>query len=432
MIKKPIRKNAPSAWIFAVKTLENYLRNPQKASALWDYRLKENPLIDSSLGKGLYVDGIRYLQTSKQFLKKWSKKTPSPKIQSFYSTIVGEIFSDHQWQKSEKIIHYGIQQSKGILSTPETSFLNALLRKTLLYCRQNGFDKEIQPDFDKALLPLRFSHPKWLVDHWLRELGKQKTTALLQWNQKHCHTYFRHLYPQDPLPPSYHYQKIVHPPHFYKLTHQGWASIQQLLDEKKIYIQDPSTYLATQIHSLRPTDKVLDLCAAPGGKSLALAQQLGEKGQLTSVDLPARTDLLHENLSQHPPCHHQIIGCDILELKLPEKSFDLVFLDAPCSNTGVIQRKPDVKNRLTLQQFQQITLLQEKLLERASRWVKPAGALIYSTCSIEKQENQSICQKFSQSKTGKSFHLSKTITQYPWETSYDGATATLLLRNKES
>ena len=107
-------------------------------------------------------------------------------------------------------------------------------------------------------------------------------------------------------------------------------------------------------------------------------------------------------------------------------------LDAPCSNTGVIQRRTDVKWRLQHEDIANCAALQKQLLRSAAKFVKPGGRMIYSTCSIERAENSEVVHDFLNSKAGKSFQLDASQTSYPWETGHDGAGAFRLLRCMES
>ena len=111
--------------------------------------------------------------------------------------------------------------------------------------------------------------------------------------------------------------------------------------------------------------------------------------------------------------------------------FDAVMLDTPCSNTGVIQRRTDVKWRLTRDDISHCTHLQSQLLHSAARFVKKGGRLVYSTCSIEQVENKNIIEHFLDSRSGEAFSLEKSVQSYPWDSGHDGAGATLLVRNTD-
>jgi 16S rRNA (cytosine967-C5)-methyltransferase len=208
------------------------------------------------------------------------------------------------------------------------------------------------------------------------------------------------------------------------------------LESGRAYVKDPSTRLATALLKAQPGEAILDLCAAPGGKAFEIAQDLKGKGSLLALDLPGeRMERLDQNLArlQSPGLHCSSLAHDLLTLQaadleardLPSK-FDAVLLDAPCSNTGVIQRRTDVKWRLQAKDLTACAELQSELLAAASRFVKPGGRLVYSTCSIEITENAARVESFLQSPAGANFQLKDHRLSFPWETGHDGAGAFLL------
>ena len=159
-----------------------------------------------------------------------------------------------------------------------------------------------------------------------------------------------------------------------------------------------------------------------------------------AIDLPnKRINRLKENLHsfQSKNSKLSIFPHDILtiedrtfaEAKLPNK-YDGILLDAPCSNTGVIQRKPDIRYRLRKEYIDQCAKLQLKLLVKASQWVKDQGRIVYSTCSIDYEENDAVVNTFLNSPQGGQFELAKKKTYYPWEQKYDGVGVFLLVKSK--
>jgi 16S rRNA (cytosine967-C5)-methyltransferase len=186
----------------------------------------------------------------------------------------------------------------------------------------------------------------------------------------------------------------------------------------------------------KPNESILDLCASPGGKTFDCIQRMKNQGTIVAIDLPnQRIERLNRNLSAYLKENSQlrIFPQDILsikdetfaEAKLPTK-YDGILLDAPCSNTGVIQRKPDIRWRLNYNDINQCAELQLKLLTQASHWVKPNGRIVYSTCSIDKIENDAVIEAFLKTQEGSSFHVIKKKVYYPWADQHDGAGVFLL------
>ena len=213
------------------------------------------------------------------------------------------------------------------------------------------------------------------------------------------------------------------------------AEIDPLLKGGKLYLQDPGTRLAVELLAPQAGEAVLDLCAAPGGKSLLIADAM-KTGRLVSMDLPnARIDRLKENLSRVTGVEVALVQADVgdgavaalREHKLPE-AYDAVLIDVPCSNTGVMRHRADVKWRLQAGDFKKHPKQQLALLHAAARLVAPGGRLVYSTCSIDTEENEAVVKEFFNSRAGGPFKLEKSVQSLPWETGHDGAGAFLLRR----
>jgi 16S rRNA (cytosine967-C5)-methyltransferase len=156
-----------------------------------------------------------------------------------------------------------------------------------------------------------------------------------------------------------------------------------------------------------------------------------------ALDVPgARIDRLKENLSRLTTVEAALVQADLLkapimtlrEHRLPE-TFEAVLLDVPCSNTGVMRHRVDVKWRLQEGDFRKHSDQQLELLHAAARLVSPGGRLVYSTCSIDSEENEKVVKAFFDSRAGGPFKLEKSVISYPWETGHDGGAAFLLKRS---
>jgi len=153
-----------------------------------------------------------------------------------------------------------------------------------------------------------------------------------------------------------------------------------------LYVQDPATLLAPALLAPRPGETVGALCAAPGGKALVLADALAGHGVLICMDRsPSRADMLRRNLARTKHC----LSC-VGDAALPPfgpRAFDAVLLDVPCTNTGVIRRRPDVRQHFSNRALREMEQLQARILDGATTVVRPGGRIVYSTCSIEPEEN---------------------------------------------
>ena len=325
-----------------------------------------------------------------------------------------------------RIVHHAVGQAKRLLSVPEAGLVNAVLRK-LAAELAGGPPPRLSP---AATVAEYFSHPRWLVERWFARFGADATRRLLEWNQRPAVVHLRWRSGEgDPAPD---WLRPTSWPGFFEVPPGRWGEVEPLLDAGRAYVQDPSTRLAVELLDAAPGETVLDVCASPGGKSVHLADRMG-RGRLFALDLPgARIDRLRENLARVSGVETRIVPADLLRgvgerLKAAgaPATFPAVMLDVPCSNTGVMRHRIDVKWRLRSEDFSRHARQQRRMLAEAARLVAPGGRLVYSTCSIDADENEGVVAAFLE-KEGARFGLDSRILALPWECGHDGAAAFLL------
>ncbi|NLB74223.1 MAG: 16S rRNA (cytosine(967)-C(5))-methyltransferase RsmB [Firmicutes bacterium] len=282
-------------------------------------------------------------------------------------------------------------------------FVNAVLRSAL---RNPGAIRF--PDFAKdpvSYISLKHSHPEWLVSRWIKRLGPEETERLCQANNE-----------EPPLTIRTNTLKIARWDLILRLGHEGFEAIPSHLVDEAIEIrntgdlfshelhlggmfmaQDIASMLVSYVLSPEPNENVMDLAAAPGGKATHIAQLMGDTGQVIACDVHEhRLDLIRQNLQHLAITSVMPILCD--SRRLPDDirtmKFDKVLLDAPCSGTGVLRRRADLRWQRTDEDLRGLVALQRELLESAACLVKPGGALVYSTCSIEPEENAELISRF--------------------------------------
>lgn len=163
----------------------------------------------------------------------------------------------------------------------------------------------------------------------------------------------------------------------------------------KIYIQDPSTASACAMCSINKNDVILDLCSAPGGKTLMLAEKLSSGCVLIAADSSIRRQTrTAANLANAGFDDVAILAASALSPPFRAISADLVFIDAPCTNTGVFRKRPDALWSFTERKLRELTTIQRKILDHAVELAKPGGSIVYSTCSLEKEENSEMTRWF--------------------------------------
>lgn len=343
-----------------------------------------------------------------------------------------------------KIVHHAVEQAKGLTSPAEARLVNAVVRKLAPLLAEPPPAKLATAE----ALAEYFSHPEWLVRRWLLQFGAESTRALLEWNQRPAPVYAR-LRPGAGEVPAF-----LTPTRwtgFYEVTSGHWPEVERLLKAGRIYLQDPGTRIAVGLLAPQAGETVLDLCAAPGGKSLLIADAMGS-GRLVAMDLPvadefinakavpgkpsSRIERLKENLARAQGVEVALALADLQkgaagmlkEHNLPVE-YPAVLIDVPCSNTGVMRHRVDVKWRLQESDFQKHAKQQLALLHAAARLVAPGGRLVYSTCSIDADENEKVIRAFFDSRAGGPFKLVASETSLPWVTGHDGAAAFLLKRD---
>lgn len=426
-IKFVISKQNCTGWDAAVSLTQEYLAENLKANQLLDRLPAIFPSDQRAICQSLFLGALRHGHTVRAALKPLARKGIRSPVEAVLLVAGYELLHADE-EKTPKIIHHAVERSKGFLVKAEQGFLNAVLRKL-----PEAFLK-----IDNATeTAAYYSHPDWLLEKWRKEFGSAVAEELLQWNQKIPATYIKLYQTPEAIPNGLERTQW---PHFYKVSSDAsWPEdLHPLLNRGTGYIKDPSTRLAPELLEPVAGESVLDLCAAPGGKAYDLAHSMQRDGHLVTVDLPSpRIERLRQNLKN---LESDSLRCDILEADLLELSgrhfeaaqlptaYDAVMLDAPCSNTGVIQRRTDVKWRLRPGDIKRCTHLQKALLQKAAECVRKGGRLVYSTCSIETAENRAVVDTFLQSELGKQFSLRDKATSYPWQTGHDGAGAFLLVR----
>jgi 16S rRNA (cytosine967-C5)-methyltransferase len=330
--------------------------------------------------------------------------------------------------QTAKIVHHAVEWTKGLASPAEARLVNAVVRKMATLLAEQPAPGPIAP---AGVLADYFSHPEWLVRRWLAIFGAGATRSLLEWNQSPAPLHARW---RDPAHPPPEWLIPTEWPGFYAVPSGHWPEVGPLLTSGSLYLQDPGTRLAVELLAPRTGETVLDLCAAPGGKSLLIVDAL-VSGRIVAMDLPSsRIDRLKENLSRTAGVGAALVQGDLLEGNaaallaehgLPGQ-YSALLIDVPCSNTGVMRHRVDVKWRLQEADFAKHARQQGALLAAAARLLAPGGRLVYSTCSVDGSENQKVVEAFLDRNRG--ITLGKSAIAVPWIDRHDGAAAFLLLK----
>ncbi|MCC5849241.1 MAG: hypothetical protein JJU29_14230 [Verrucomicrobia bacterium] len=303
----------------------------------------------------------------------------------------------------------------------QVGYANGLLRNVI---RTRG---ELEAWLAAQPPAVRFSHPELLVKRWTETWNAETAASICEWNQKRAATFARltqrgrgHPIPADLTPhPAFE--------NFYQLP-RGLSPVELPgFDEGHWYIQDPSTALAPALLDVQPGETVLDACAAPGGKTAILAEALGNQSEkLTAMDThPRRLERMQDNMTRLQFPEVQLL-CGEMSI-LPPDAFDAVLLDVPCSNTGVLQRRPDARWRFSHRSLKIIVRVQREILDLGASRTRPGGRLVYSTCSIEPEETTRQIEQWL--KSNPDWTLVRDQILLPGEKQCDGAYAAFLQKN---
>lgn len=293
--------------------------------------------------------------------------------------------------------HAAVNESVNLAKNePETKKLagvvNAVLRRVIADHRVVAL-----PGADTDLverLSIEYSHPGWMVERWLRNFGLTKTKQLLAFNNGKPDTYLRRKIRDIPrlqfeseirslcdpaagyLNLYYRFKKNIVPENI-KVFRQGMCTVQA-----------PSSGWVVALMGAEKGEKVLDICSSPGGKTSLLSELVGDSGSVCASDGKwLRIKMCVETVRR---MHCRNVYMLVNDGRFPPFSgvFDKVLLDAPCSATGVLHRHPDARWTRIPEDIAELAVVQGSLLESAARCVGPGGTVVYSTCSIEPEENE--------------------------------------------
>lgn len=276
-----------------------------------------------------------------------------------------------------------------------SGLVNAVLRK--ISDNKNSLD-EIPGRGSAAYLSIKYSHPEWLAEKIISQNGYDFAENFLKSNNIPAETCIQvntNKTSQHELEARFENADIKYQKHEWLencLTVQGNVTALPGFSDGLFYVQDPAAFLAVEAAELKPGMNVLDACAAPGGKSFAAAIAMKNCGKITSCDIhEKKIRLISEGAER--------LGLSIIHSETAdardarEEQYDAVIADVPCSGLGVIRKKPEIRNK-TANEIAGLPKIQSDILSNLSNCVKPGGVLLYSTCTVIKEENEDVVNEF--------------------------------------
>ncbi|MEO7675421.1 MAG: 16S rRNA (cytosine(967)-C(5))-methyltransferase RsmB [Verrucomicrobiota bacterium] len=337
-------------------------------------------------------------------------------------------------------VHETVEIAKKMGFTTQAGFLNAVLRT---YTRERTETEKLLEQIKSSDPGIGYSHPHWIYERWSQRWGAEKTATLMAWNNTPPKTFARanslkignfveltNMWDIEgvkyvPRPFDWVDDNLV----FELESHPPLAKLKSF-QKGFFYIQDPSTLLSVRELEVKPGQTSLDLCAAPGGKATYMAQLMNNRGKIFAQDIDwERLDLVKENyIRLGITCIETSIAPEQI-IEKPSLRFDRILIDAPCSNTGVMRRRVDLRWRIEPDEIARLRQGQLDLLRRAAPRLKPGGTLVYSTCSLEPEENREVVARFLEEQT--QFKLESERELLPFADNVDGAFVAKLKRSTE-
>ena len=295
--------------------------------------------------------------------------------------------------ESVNLVNFARMRSAGGL-------VNAVLRRVT---READVDptKTIIDSIEK--ISVATSHPAWLIERWAKAFGSETAEAFAHANNEPAPVAFRVVQNRGQSSKVIEQLRragaVLLPSRIVKgawRVSEAGGLLSELVAEGQIYLQDEASQLVAVALQAQPEDRVLDLCSAPGSKTTQIADVTSDSATIIAADLHEHRlrTLVHTARAHRLGSIHCVALDGLQALPLVENAFDRVLVDAPCSGTGTLRRNPEIRWRISPADIQDLSERQKQLLSRAAATVKPGGRLVYSTCSVEIEENEDVRQAF--------------------------------------
>jgi len=324
--------------------------------------------------------------------------------------------------------HAAVHETVAVAPQKQHPIVNGVLRAAT---RQRS---ELLVQADAQPLFVRTSHPQFLVERWRQHFGAEHAEELCKWNNRPAVMYARinriNIDPEIFLQRYPDSRRLPGNPDFVEFDTLPATA----LELGHCYIQDPSTVIASQLLDPKPGERILDACAAPGGKTGLLAQLMQNQGTIIACDRDSeRLQVLKDNVARLGATIVHALRHDWTHDRLPKEIvsiglFDKALVDAPCTNTGVMRRRIDVRWRLRPDDFSRMSNEQFSITRAAVQLLKPGGVLVYSTCSLEPEENEEVVRRLLAELPG--LRLESERDSLPFRDGFDGAFGAKLVRSE--
>jgi 16S rRNA (cytosine967-C5)-methyltransferase len=348
-----------------------------------------------------YVQGILRRRSYLDFLIGEFSSVPVDELEFMFKNILRLGMYDLLFMDGtpdHAAINEPVEIAKTKISSRSGDMANAILRRVQREMAQ--LPKPAMKDRTK-LVAVTFSHPEWMVERYVTRFGEREAFQLMQANNRRP-DYFLRVNELRTKAENFklrleksgvEFEESEWLPGYFKVHSVIEARTKGWFDKGLCQVQDIAAGFAPTILDPQPGETVYDLCAAPGTKTIVLSGMMQNEGTILSVDISAkRIAKIAENCEKYGAENVKIQRADIIEERF--KLVDAVLLDAPCTGTGVLSKRADLRWKRTAEDLEEIVKKQAELLDAAANMVSKGGRLVYSTCSIEPEENMDQIKKF--------------------------------------
>lgn len=385
---------------------------------------------DKSLASAIIYGTLDRRLTIDFVLKKFIKKPLSKIDPVTYEALSIAVFQIMYMDKipESAAVNESVNIVKSSKERYNSSFVNAVLRSFL---RERV---ELPQGDDAASISVRYSCPQWIVDSFLKDYGIENTISILEESLKKPPVTLRvntTKISAEQLKETLIAENIeteIISDTSLKVISSIDVQNSKAYSSGYFHVQDLASQYSIEKLALKPYERVLDLCSAPGGKSFTMAEIMGNKGEILAFDLyPQRAELISKGANR---LGIVIIKADAHDATVFDENlgkFDAVLCDVPCSGFGVIRRKPEIKYKKQCD-FSELNEIQLMILENAARYTTEKGRILYSTCTLRKAENEAVTKAFLDKHTD--YELKYQHTYMPHIDGTDGFYCALLVKSR--
>ncbi|KAJ0101362.1 hypothetical protein Patl1_03931 [Pistacia atlantica] len=336
------------------------------------------------------------------------------------------------------VVDENVRLAKVALRPGAGNMVNGILRKLVVLKEKNSLPLPILEGDDRAqarALATLHSHPVWMVRRWTKYRGQEEAIKLMVWNNSDPRANVGRGVTRADLVKQLNLLKVPHEISLHlddfirmktglqyidnNLSFSGGKTVIQagLLKQGLCAVQDESAGLVVSVVDAQPGESIVDCCAAPGGKTVYMASHMSGQGMVYAIDInKGRLRILRETAKLHQVS--SVITTIHSDLRIfadnESAKYDKVLLDAPCSGLGVLSKRADLRWNKSLEDLEELKNLQDELLDAASLLVKPGGVLIYSTCSIDPEENEERVDTFLLRHPVRAAYATQIISPFLW------------------